>query len=245
MIRLWPPCSARQTRLTFATLLVAIAACAPRQAPEQTAGAAKRPPPPYVSRKVLVRVPPTPSHTRPTALDEQSLGEGLELPPELPPAAVDPRSDLEESLAPQIKSAKSPNVAAALRLVDEGRALLGQERFDQARSRFEQSVSIDPSSFYGYYYLARLSYVTQAYSQAAAFANRATALGAGAERAWLGRAYALQGEIFEKVGRFPDARTAYQRAVETDPTNLTAYVGRARVSPQQPQAPKPDEDPWR
>jgi tetratricopeptide (TPR) repeat protein len=178
------------------------------------------------------------------ALDEQSIGEAMELPPQMPPTATEPKSDLAESLAPQIKSAKSPNVAAALRLVDDGRALLAQKRYDQARDRFERSVAIDPSSFYGYYYLARLSYVSQSYSQAVAFANRATALGAGAERPWLARAYTLQGEIFEKVGRFADARTAYQRAVDTDPTNLTAFVGRARVTPQPPEAPKVNEDPW-
>lgn len=152
----------------------------------------------------------------------------------------------DESLAPQIKSAKAPNIAAALRLVEEGRGLMNQQRYDQALDLFERSVSVDPSSFYGYYYLARLHYATKDYSQAVAFANRATTLGARGDRVWLGRAYTLQGMIFEDVGRFSDARSAYQRAVGTDPANTTAAVGRARLTPRPPRvepAP-PDEDPW-
>lgn len=168
--------------------------------------------------------------------------------PAPPPDLVDD-SQRDESLAPQIKAAKAPNVAAALRLVEQGRVQLNQQHYDQALSQLQRSVSIDPSSFYGYYYLAKLHQTTQDYSQALAFANRATALGAQADRIWLGRAYTLQGAIFEKVGRFADARNAYNRAYKTDPTNLTAYTGKARLTPKPQPAPPaataPYDDPWR
>jgi Flp pilus assembly protein TadD len=156
-------------------------------------------------------------------------------------------SKRDESLLPQIKAAKAPNVAAALRLVEEGRIQINQGHYDQALSRLQRSVSVDPSSFYGYYYLAKLHQTTQDYSQALAFANRSTALASQVDRVWLSRAYSLQGAIFEKVGRFAEARTAYNRAYSADPTNLTAYTGKSRLTPKEPapQAPPAHEDPWR
>jgi tetratricopeptide (TPR) repeat protein len=42
----------------------------------------------------------------------------------------------------------------------------------------------------------------------------------------------LEGAAFEAVGRYPDARKAYQKAVEADPNNLAARVGVARLNPQ-------------
>jgi tetratricopeptide (TPR) repeat protein len=236
---------------------------AQRYAPRPTPYAApQRQPEPYAN------VPP-PRPIPESNIDEESVGETaaptlpenipLEEPAPtaevaaLPPGEVPAPPDLvddskrDESLAPQIKAAKAPNVAAALRLVEEGRVQLNQQHYDQALSQLQRSVSIDPSSFYGYYYLAKLHQTTQDYSQAIAFASRATALGAQADRIWLGRAYALQGAIFEKVGRFADARAAYNRAYKTDPTNLTAYTGKSRLTPKEapaPLAPATHEDSW-
>jgi len=191
------------------------------------------------------RPTPTPTHGG-SALNEQEIGETADLPQAgvPPPDHFAPNDEPEPSLEPQIKAAKAPNVAAALRLVDQGRILIDQQQYEQALVQLQRAVSIDPSSFYGYYFLAKAHQATRDYSQGIAFANRATALGAQAERVWLARAYTLQGEIFEEVGRFPDARIAYQRAVDADPTNLEAYVGKARLSPPQPPTPA-HEDSWR
>lgn len=238
-----------------------LAACAPRPAPSRLPRAtppprvAPRPSPPPQDRGVsvsygeLIRSAPPPEQGNSAALEEQDVGEAADsgMLPDLPAERPGIESLPDESLAPQIASAKAPNVAAALRLVEEGRVLMNQQRYDQALDLFERSVSVDPSSFYGYYYLARLHYATKDYSQALAFANRATALGARGERIWLGRAYTLQATIFEDVGRFSDARSAYQRAISTDPDNKVAAIGRARLTPRPPPvAPAPpDEDPWR
>ena len=232
---------------------------AQRSAPRPTPYAApQRQPQPYAA------IPPRPIPE--SDIGEENLGETTaptrpeEIPLEEPPAPALPREEVQppdlvddsqrdESLAPQIKAAKAPNVAAALRLVEQGRVQLNQQHYDQAPSQLQRSVSIDPSSFYGYYYLAKLHQTTQDYSQAIAFANRATALGGQADRIWLGRAYTLQGAIFEKVGRFSEARNAYNRAYKTDPTNLTAYTGKSRLTPKEQLAPPaaniPHEDPWR
>jgi len=154
-----------------------------------------------------------------------------------------PDNEGDWSLEPQIKAAKAPNTAAALRMIDKSRILIDQQKYEEALDNLERAVSVDPANFYGYYYLAKAHREAHDYSQAIAFANRATALGARAERVWLARAYTLQGEIFEQVGRFSDARAAYQRAFNADPTSLAAYVGKNRLSPQQPPPTPIDEDP--
>jgi tetratricopeptide (TPR) repeat protein len=164
--------------------------------------------------------------------------------PEMPPDLTK-GDDGVVSLEPQIKAAKAPNAAAALRMVDKGRIFIDQQKYDDALEQLQRAVSVDPSNFYGYYYLAKAHQRTHDYSQAMAFANRATALGAQTERVWVGRAYTLQGEIFEQVGRFPDARAAYQRAVNADPNNIAAYVGKNRLSPKQAPPTPPYEDSWR
>jgi Flp pilus assembly protein TadD len=39
----------------------------------------------------------------------------------------------------------------------------------------------------------------------------------------------LQGAVFEQVGRYPDARKAYQQALGADPQNSAARVALARL----------------
>jgi len=231
-------------RSLLAVVLLALG-CAPLPPVEPYVQRAKRPAPPtsYAKLPPQRAVLPTPAR-RDYTLDEQEVGEAAAVQPDMPPPDLVTEDESELSLAPQIKAAKAPNVAAALRMVDESRVQISRQQYRPALERLQRAVSIDPSSFYGYYYLAKAHYATQDYSQAVAFANRATALGAHADRAWLARAYTLQGEIFEKVGRFPEARRAYQRAVDADPTNLAAYVGKARLTPKEAPTPPVHEDPW-
>jgi hypothetical protein len=258
-----PSTYARCALLAITGLLLATA-CAPLPPVEplpQTRRSAPRPTPYAAPPRAAEPYAAIPRPIPEVEIDEESVGETTEptmpedIPLEEPPAGAAPDeapprhlvddSERDESLAAQIKAAKAPNVAAALRLVEEARVQINQQHYDQALARLQRSVSIDPSSFYGYYYLAKLKQTTQDYSQAVAFANRATALGVQADRIWLGRAYALQGAIFEKVGRFAEARKAYDRAYKADPTNLTAYTGKSRLSPPVPPAAAPYEDPWR
>jgi len=135
-----------------------------------------------------------------------------------------------ESVLPQIGPKTPPNVAAALRLIEEGRQQLGQGRYDQALERFERAVAIDPTSAYGYYYLAQLYFLMNKYDQASAFAGRAVTLSARSDRTVQARAYGLQGAVFEEVGRYADARKAYEKAVQADPNNLAARTGIARLA---------------
>ena len=139
-----------------------------------------------------------------------------------------------ESLLSRISSTTPPNVAAAMRLIEEGRQQRNQGHYDVAVERFEKSVAVDPTNAYGYYFLAQVHYMKKNYDQAIAFSSRAATLSARTDRACAGRVYSLQGAVFEEVGRYPDARKAYQRAVDADPNNLAARVGIARLIQEQP-----------
>lgn len=184
-------------------------------------------------------------------LEENTLGEAAELtpaadaqvptptpqqvaaiPPATTPEAVPATASEPESLLTHINATTPPNVAAALRLIEDGRQQMHQGRYDHALDRFERGVAVDPANAYGYYFLAQLHFQTKKYDQAVAFASRAVVLSARTDRILMGRSYGLEGAAFEAVGRYPDARTAYEKAVEADPNNLAARVGIARLNPE-------------
>ncbi len=193
-------------------------------------------------------MPPTPTNPRrptptPSArLEESSIGEAAEFTP--PPGAtaaetpsptatavpeIAATSAEPESLLTLIKPGTPPNVAAALRLIEDGRQEMAQGKYDAALERFERAVAIDPTNAYGYYFLARVHLLKKDYDQAVAFASRAASLSAHGDAVSQGRIHSLQGAVFEEVGRYPDARRAYQQAIEADPNNLAARVGAARL----------------
>ncbi len=222
-----------------ATLLALLAACAnappwlPLTPPGPVAPTTRATPTPTYT--------PAPTATARTPLEEGNVGEAPELTPtpealaavptpaaeavEAPATAAQP-----ESLLSRIGPTTPPNVAAALRLIEEGRQQLNDGHAETALDRFERAVAIDPANAYGYYFLAQLHYLKKNYDQAIAFASRAAVLSARTDRIWLARVYSLEGAVFEDVGRYPDARKAYQKAVEADSQNLAARVGVARLS---------------
>ena len=180
----------------------------------------------------------------PHRLEERDVGEASELTPvpqvmaavptPAPEAVAAPATAAEpESMLTHIGSGTAPNGAAALRLIEDGRQAMTRGAYDQALDRFERAVAIDPASAYGYYFLAQLHFQKKNYDQAIAFSSRATVLYGRTDRIWLGRTYSLQGAVFEEAGRYPDARKAYQKAVQADPNNLRARVGVARLSPEE------------
>jgi hypothetical protein len=226
--------------VAWAAALLAVgflfSACPPPPLAPSTREVEQPPPaPPSVRRRPL----PTPT----TLLEEHPVGEAPELippteatPTETPSAT--PTTTLAaaatlaepESLLSRIGPGTPPNVAAALRLIEDGRRQMEQGAYDAALDRLERAVAIDPTNAYGYYFLARVHFLKNNYDQAIAFAGRAASLSGHTDRVCLGRIYSLEGAVFEEVGRYPDARKAYQRAIEADPDNLSAQVGMARLS---------------
>jgi hypothetical protein len=244
----------RRPRLALATLVV-LAACA--TAPELAAPPRVVAPPP-VEPALGSGSAPTPIAPRAPLVEESDVGDttdfkapagplptpaldalGTSPTPEVlaavrPPDAAAPPPEAEpESLLASIGPKTPPNVAAALRLIEEGRQQLAQEHYDRALDRFERAVAIDPTNAYGYYFLAQLHFLMKKYDQASAFAGRAVTLAMRTDHVWLARAYGLQAAVFEEVGRYADARKAYQKAVAADPNNVGARVGVGRLGGEQ------------
>lgn len=181
-------------------------------APQEQAKAPPKPPLPA----------PAPARRAPS-LTESALGESAPASPETAESTEPP------SMLSRINSNTAPNVAAALRLIEEGRTSLAEHAYDRALDRFERAVTIDPSSAYGYYFLAQLHYDKHDYDQVIAFADKAVVLSARTDPGLTARAYSLQGAVYEDVGRYPDARAAYRKALSADARNLAAQVGIARL----------------
>lgn len=199
--------------------------------------------PPAAERPPTPTMKPRPTPTPRVPLEESAIGETAAFTPPpgatpaetpSPTASVMPEAAATsadpESLLTHIKPGTPPNVAAALRLIEDGRQEMAHGAYDAALDRLERAVAIDPTSAYGYYFLAKVHLLKKDYDQAIAFASRAASLSARGDPISLGRIHSLQGAAFEEVGRYPDARKAYQEAIEADPNNLAARVGAARVS---------------
>lgn len=214
------------TRLAAAALAVwfALAAngCGARQhpvaldAPDDAVATAPRDAPPVVVEEETVTT------IEEEALPDESAGD----------VQSDPNAALSvgpPALEPTIDANTAPNVAAATRLADAGRARMAAGDDGAALEQLERAIAIDPGNVYAYYYLAELHFLHRTYDQAIAFADRAATLGDARAPEWASRAYTLQGNAFEAAGRFPDAREAYTRAIQAAPGNLAAQVGLARV----------------
>ena len=227
-------------------LAVTLAGCslAPMPAPSAPARPVPEPLPEVGAESELspgaARAEPTVTDTS-RRLEESVLGEGgAPAGAAHPPPVTRPTGGLPPDGPSVLATAgptTAPNVAAALRLIEDGRQSLRQEQYDVALERFERSLSLDPNNPYGYYFLARLHFATRRYDQAVTFAGRAAALGSRLDPGWLGHAYELQGAAFEAVGRYADARTAYRNATVADPLNAAARAGAVRLTPPQPATP--------
>lgn len=173
-----------------------------------------------------------------TSIEEEALpaddtaAGAASAPPTDSAVAVEP-----PALSETIDASTEPNVAAATRLVDVGRAQLAAGDDGAALDQLERAIAIDPANPYAYYYLAELHFAHRTYDQAIAFADRSATLSDAREPEWASRAYTLQGNAFEAVGRFADARDAYARAIQAAPGNFAAQVGLARVGGPPPPQP--------
>lgn len=128
----------------------------------------------------------------------------------------------------------SPQDVVALRFVEEGKGLLEQEQFDQAREQFEKAISIAPLQPYSYYFLGRVTFARGEHNQALAFLQKAELLFSSNDQAWRGETACLKGAIYEDLGENSQARAAYQQCLEFVPQNLSALSALARLPAEEP-----------
>ncbi len=163
---------------------------------------------------------------------------------ELPPldiGSVQPKLRISDSpLTDIISSASSPALAASLRVAEQARKDILEERTDDAIHALGRALSIDPSNPYAYFYLGRAWLSRKDYAQATTFFKRAE-MGFAANGDWLGETLAFEGLTYEQQNDSQAALTAYQQALQAEPGNLMARVGFTRLSSTMEPAPAPSE----
>jgi tetratricopeptide (TPR) repeat protein len=110
---------------------------------------------------------------------------------------------------------------AALYLL--GRSLVVRKRFEEAEPRLKQVIEISPRSFAPYSVLGSAYLRTDRFEDAEKIYNRAADVANAGERKQLAAAFGFEGvgDGYVKLGRTADARRAYQRGLQLDPSSTS------------------------
>lgn len=181
--------------------------------------------PPPVPTPLPVALPP---ESLPP-LSQPSMGEGI---PFVREETLSGATNAPPPLPP--KDTLSPKEVVALRFVEEGRAAVGQGDLNRGRVQFERAMSVAPLQPYSYYFLGQLAFVRGEHQQALAFLQRAELLFAPKDYAWRGETAGLKGTVYEDLGDYAQARSAYQRCLRLTPSHLKALSAVARLSVEEP-----------
>jgi tetratricopeptide (TPR) repeat protein len=233
------------TASALAVSIVVTQSCAPRQpyrppsvsrAP-MIAPAPKSPPPPAPVRETTRK--PLPEESK---IQEQDLSTNetrnslvLEEGPLAPAGATSPGQPAlqpalpdDSSLLAKITPGTSPRRNASLRLTEEGRKLLDAGDVARALNRLEQSITIDSTNGYGYFYLAMAHYKLRRYKESLNFLDVAESRLEG-EPFWLAEVHALRGENYRALGMAVRADASFSKALSINPGNRTASEAISRV----------------
>jgi predicted negative regulator of RcsB-dependent stress response len=230
--------------LSAAAVSLTLSSCAPRpyyRAPVPPAPAIKAPPAPPAEESVRQTVPPdskireqdvrtkTPpppaakagkEPPRQASVESRS---GADATPALPPPLAD-----DSSLLAKITPATSPQRAASLRLTEEGRKILDAGDPAKALTRLEQTIVIDSTNPYGYFFLAKAQYRLGRYRDALNFLDIAESR-LGNELFWLAEIHALRGDNFRAQGQLQRAEASYNQALRLNSGNRSAADALARM----------------
>lgn len=135
----------------------------------------------------------------------------------------------DSSLDAAIRGAASPSMAASLRIVDQARQKVLDNRPDDAIRLLTYALSADPADSYAYFYLGRSWLVKKNYPQAMTFLKRAE-IGLSSNPRWLSETLAFEGLTHEESGNAAAAEAAYRLALKAAPGNLMARVGYTRLA---------------
>ncbi len=132
-------------------------------------------------------------------------------------------------LGPLIRDADSPARATSLKLTEQARLAMVRGENDEVVALLARAVSIDPTNYYAYFFLARAHMDSGRFEQAVGFFKRAEN-GFASNPVWLAETLAFEGLAYERVGRVTAAEAAYQKALDAVPGHLMARVGYTRVT---------------
>lgn len=104
----------------------------------------------------------------------------------------------------------------------QGQAYLAKQQFDMAGNKFSKALDLQPDLVDALLGKARIDLQQQHIDSADSYIDRVLAIDAGNTIAWT-----LKGELMRKTGRQRAAADAFEKAVELEPRNLTARIGRS------------------
>jgi len=133
----------------------------------------------------------------------------------------------DSSLLAKITPGMPPQRAASLRLTEEGRKLIDAGAPAKGLQRLEQSITIDSTNPYGYFYLAKAHHKLGRYKESLNFLDVAESRLA-AEPYWLAEVHALRGENFRALGMTERAEASFSRALSINSGNRTAVEAISR-----------------
>ena len=148
---------------------------------------------------------------------------GIPAQPGQPPPLPD-----DSSLLAKITPGIPPQRAASLRLTEEGRKLIDAGAPAKGLQRLEQSITIDSTNPYGYFYLAKAHHKLGRYKESLNFLDVAESRLA-AEPYWLAEVHALKGENFRALGMTERAEASFSRALSINSGNRTAAEAISRT----------------
>lgn len=122
----------------------------------------------------------------------------------------------------------SPQLVASFRAAAEGRAALQKGDVAGAEDLLERALGLDPANPFSYLYLADVRFRRGNLRQALAFLDQAEIHFRG-HPYWLGEVYARKGLCWERLGSPAEARKAFRRALDSDPSNRASMEGLERL----------------
>ncbi|HEY0707038.1 MAG TPA: protein kinase [Polyangia bacterium] len=195
------------TILSMVILLVVVRASRNRpgsvgDAAAGTAMAATAPlsslPPPSISAPVVEKAPEEP----------RVYG-----PPLPPPSEAPPTSDASPT---RVRGTGQLAAADRKRMLEEAKTLLWAQRFDEARAVYDKLLEKKPRQSSALLGLAQVAFQENKYPEAAKRAQQSVAAGGGIE------ALLVLGDAHFRLSQYPEARKAYVKALEINPTHEVA-----------------------
>lgn len=124
-------------------------------------------------------------------------------------------------LIARVTEKTTPQRAASLRLIEEGRKFLESGEYKQALGSFERAIAVDATNPYSHYFVARAHFFLGNYAESLNFLDVAESL-LGWHKRWLSEISVLKGRNAAAMGFLGRADTNFLEALALDPYNRFA-----------------------
>ncbi len=131
---------------------------------------------------------------------------------------------------PEVAGAAPPQRTASMKLVQQGRLLLGRGQYKQALATFEQAIGMDSANPYTHYFVAQAHYSLGEHRPSLSFLDAAEPMLA-ADARWLAEIHVLRARNATALGFHGQADDHYLRALRLDPGHGFALARLTAIEP--------------